>query len=186
MESSLAGGDLRGREGPLILERGPAESPLFTAFFAAVQQAGYPLSDDVNGFRQEGFAAFDRNIRGGVRLSAARAYLHPVMHRPNLSVFCGAHTTRMMFEGTRAVGVEYVRRGRRQIARAGEIICCAGAFGSPQLLQLSGIGDADALGALDIDVVQHLPGVGENLQDHLEVYVQHACTRPFSVQPATR
>ena len=103
MESCLAGtDDYRGGDGPLVLERGPATSPLFRAFFEAVQQAGYPLTDDVNGYRQEGFAAFDRNIHRGRRLSAARAYLHPVLKRPNLEVRCRAFVNRVLFDGTRA------------------------------------------------------------------------------------
>ena len=108
METCLAGADeCRGGDGPLVLERGPAKNPLFGAFFEAVQQAGYALTDDVNGYRQEGFAAFDRNIHRGRRLSAARAYLHPVMQRPNLEVRCRARSsTRIVFDGTRAVGVE--------------------------------------------------------------------------------
>src|SRR3989337_2753174 len=106
MESRLAGGDdFRGDAGPLALERGPVTNPLFGAFLAAVQEAGYPLTDDVNGYRQEGFAAFDRNIRRGRRLSAARAYLHPVKRRPNLDVETRAFVTRILFEGRRAVGV---------------------------------------------------------------------------------
>src|SRR5436189_273607 len=113
MESCLAGADeFRGGDGPLVLERGPATSPLFEAFFEAVQQAGYPLTDDVNGARQEGFAAFDRTIHRGRRLSAARAYLHPVLHRPNLSVQTRQLVTRILFDGTRAVGVEAVERAR--------------------------------------------------------------------------
>src|SRR3954447_15263421 len=115
MESCLAaapGDPFRGHDGPLVLERGPARGPLFDAFFAAVQEAGYPLIEDVNGYRQEGFAAFDRNVHGGRRLSAARAYLHPVMERPNLTVETRAFTTRILFEGNRATGVEYARRGR--------------------------------------------------------------------------
>jgi choline dehydrogenase len=188
METCLAGADgYRGGDGPLVLERGPATGPLFQAFFEAVQQAGYPLTDDVNGFRQEGFAAFDRNIHRGRRLSAARAYLHPVMARPNLDVACRSFVTRIVFEGKRAVGVEY-RRGNgspRQV-RAGEVICCGGAINSPQLLQLSGVGNAAELAALGIDVVADLPGVGENLQDHLEVYVQYASKLPVSVAPALK
>lgn len=187
MEDCLAGGDdFRGRNGPLVLERGPAATPLFEAFFAAVQQAGYPLTDDVNGFRQEGFAKFDRNIHRGRRLSAARAYLHPVLGRPNLEVRCRVHVARVLFEGTKAVGVEVVRRGRRETIRAGEVILCGGAINSPQLLQLSGVGEPEHLRSLHIDVVSPLPGVGEHLQDHLEVYVQHACTQPVSVQPALK
>src|SRR5213595_2028970 len=110
METCLAAAEddpFRGHAGPLVLERGPVTNPLFGAFFQAVQEAGYPLTDDVNGYRQEGFAAFDRNIRRGRRLSAARAYLHPVMNRPNLGVKTRAFVTRVLFDGTRAVGVEY-------------------------------------------------------------------------------
>jgi len=186
MENCLAGGDdYRGTNGPLVLERGPATSPLFRAFFEAVQEAGYELTDDVNGYRQEGFAAFDRTIHRGRRLSAARAYLHPVMNRPNLEVECGTLVTKILFEGRRAVGVEVKEPGGRQV-RAGEVILCGGAFNSPHLLLLSGVGNAGELRALDSYVVQDLPGVGENLQDHLEVYIQHACTQPVSVAPALK
>jgi choline dehydrogenase len=184
MENCLAGADeWRGGDGPLVLERGPADSPLFKAFFEAVQEAGYPLTKDVNGYQQEGFAPFDRNLHRGRRLSAARAYLHPVRNRPNLTVKTRAFTTRILFEGTRAVGVEYVQGGRTKQVRATEVILCGGAINSPQLLQLSGVGNAAELQQLGIDVVHDLPGVGENLQDHLEVYIQYACTKPVSVAP---
>jgi choline dehydrogenase len=187
METCLAGGDdFRGGDGPLVLERGPVANPLFAAFLQAAQQAGYPLTDDVNGFRQEGFAAFDRTIHRGRRLSAARAYLHPVLGRKNLEVRTGAFVTRVAFEGRRAVGVEVARRGGLETVRAAEVILCGGAINSPQLLQLSGVGNADELRALGIDVVHDLPGVGENLQDHLEVYVQHASKQPVSVAPALK
>src|SRR6202043_4069534 len=157
------------------------------AFFEAVRQAGYPLTTDVNGYRQEGVAAFDRNIHRGRRLSAARAYLHPVMRRPNLEVICRAMVTRILFDGTRAAGVEYAQgAGTVQRAQAGEVIVCGGAINTPQLLQLSGIGRAAELGALGIDLVADLPGVGENLQDHLEVYVQYASKLPVSVAPALK
>ncbi|WP_433509597.1 choline dehydrogenase [Nonomuraea sp. CA-143628] len=181
MENCLAdpGTPFRGHDGPLALERGAASSPLFGAFFEAVQQAGYPLTDDVNGYRQEGFARFDRNIRRGRRLSAARAYLHPVLKRPNLTVKTRAFVTRILFEGTRAVGVEY----DGGTVRAKEVILSGGAINSPQLLQLSGVGNAGELAALGVDVVHDLPGVGENLQDHLEVYIQHGCAQPVSMQP---
>jgi choline dehydrogenase len=183
MENCLAGADeYRGGDGPLKLERGPAETPLFDAFFEAVQQAGYPLTDDVNGERQEGFAKFDRNIYRGRRLSAARAYLHPVFSRRNLEVRCKTFVDRVVFDGTRAVGV--VAGGETIPAK--EVILCGGAINSPQLLQLSGVGNAHELEALGVDVVHDLPGVGENLQDHLEVYVQYACTQPVSVQPALK
>jgi choline dehydrogenase len=185
----------RGVAGPLVLERGPATNPLFGAFFSAVEQAGYPLTTDVNGYRQEGFAAFDRNISGGRRLSAARAYLHPAMSRRNLRVVTNAQATRIVFNGTRATGVEFVLRyGIPQVdvsssprrAYGGEVIICGGAFNSPQLLQLSGVGNASELRDLDIDVVADLPGVGENLQDHLEVYVQYGSKLPVSVAPALK
>lgn len=185
-ETRLAGADeYHGDAGPLALETGPCQNPLFRAFFAAVQQAGYPLTSDVNGHRQEGFGAFDRNIRRGRRLSAARAYLHPVRReRPNLTVVTRAMATRILFEGKRAVGVEYVKGGRVHVARAGDVILCGGAINSPQLLQLSGVGNARELQALGVPVVHDLPGVGENLQDHLEVYVQYACKQPVSMYPA--
>jgi choline dehydrogenase len=188
METCLAGGgQWRGHEGPLVLERGPASSPLFTAFFEAVQQAGYELTEDVNGYRQEGFAPFDRNVHRGRRLSAARAYLHPVMGRPNLRVECLAFVTRILFEDKRAVGVEYRRGpGQAKTASARDVILCGGAINTPQLLQLSGVGNADELGRLGITVVADVPGVGENLQDHLEVYIQYGCKLPVSVQPALK
>ncbi|MCY3632002.1 MAG: choline dehydrogenase [bacterium] len=187
METCLAGPDQwRGGEGPLVLERGPADSPLFTAFFKAVQEAGYELTDDLNGYRQEGFAAFDRNVHRGRRLSASRAYLHPVMDRKNLKVETGTLISRVLFDQDRAVGVEYRQRGRTRTARGARVLLCAGAFGSAQLLQLSGVGPADLLESLDIPVVSDLPGVGENLQDHLEVYIQYASGQPVSLQPALK
>jgi choline dehydrogenase len=187
METCLAGADeFRGGDGPLVLERGPVTNPLFTAFFAAVQEAGYPLTDDVNGFRQEGFAPFDRNVHRGRRLSAARAYLHPVMSRPNLTVQTRAYTTKILFDGQRATGVEYAHRGQVHQAQAGEVILSGGAINTPQLLQLSGVGDSRLLAQVGVDVVHDLPGVGENLQDHLEVYVQYGSKQPVSVAPAMK
>jgi choline dehydrogenase len=187
MENCLAADPddhFRGHDGPLVLERGPAHGPLFDAFFAAVQEAGYPLTEDVNGYRQEGFAKFDRNVHEGRRLSAARAYLHPVMDRPNLGVETFALVTRILFENGRAVGVEYARPGRgTRRAHGGEVVLCGGAINSPQLLQISGVGAADELRGLGVDVVADLPGVGENLQDHLEVYIQHRATQPVSMAP---
>ena len=184
MENRLVGGDdWRGDDGPLQLETGPAQNPLFKAFLEAGPQAGYASTVDVNGYRQEGFAAFDKNMVRGRRLSAARAYLHPVLDRPNLKLITLAQVNKIVFEGSRAVGVEY-RRGRRtHVARGTEIISCGGAFNSPQLLQLSGIGAGDHLRSLGLPVVADLPGVGENLQDHLEVYIQYECKEPVSMQP---
>jgi len=188
MENCLAGADAwRGGDGPLKLERGPATNPLFDAFFRATVEAGYPATDDVNGYRQEGFARFDRNVYRGRRLSAARAYLHPVRHRKNLRVETLAFVTGVRFQGKRATGVNYLRGGRlKRHAEAGEVILCGGAINTPQLLQLSGVGDEGLLRQHGIDVVHHSPGVGENLQDHLEVYIQYASKEPVSIAPGLR
>ena len=184
METCIAGtDDWRGGDGPLKLERGPATSPLFRAFLEAVEEAGHPRTVDVNGYRQEGFNAFDRNVYRGRRLSAARAYLHPVLHRKNLNLITKAHATRLIMDGTRVTGVEYQRRGQRHVAAAAEVVLCGGAINTPQLLQLSGIGPAAVLHDAGVSPVVDLPGVGENLQDHLEVYVQYACTQPVSMAP---
>ncbi|MET0930301.1 MAG: choline dehydrogenase [Aeromicrobium sp.] len=184
MENCLAGADdWRGGDGPLKLERGPATSPLFGAFFAATKEAGYPPTDDVNGYRQEGFAKFDRNIFRGRRLSAARAYIHPVRTRKNLRVETLALVTGLRRDGTTITGVDYRRFGRRRSVRAAEVILCGGAFNSPQLLQLAGIGRAAELEPLGIAPMVELPGVGENLQDHLEVYIQYGSKQPVSIAP---
>ena len=184
MENRLVGGDdYRGDAGPLKLETGPANNPLFDAWLEAGEQGGWGRTDDVNGYRQEGFAVFDKNIVRGRRLSAARAYLHPVLDRPNLDLVTMAMVNKIDFEGTKAVGVTYTRHRKVHTVRAREVISCGGAFNSPQLLQLSGIGDPEHLRGLGIDVVAALPGVGENLQDHLEVYIQYTCRKPVSMQP---
>jgi choline dehydrogenase len=188
MENCLAAAaddPFRGHDGPLVLERGPATSPLFAAFFQSVQDAGYRLTEDVNGYRQEGFGAFDRNIHRGRRLSAARAYLHPVRNRRNLIVRTRTLVTAIRFAGRRAVGVEVSRQGGgSERLDAGEVILCGGSINSPQLLQLSGVGPASELTALGIPVVADLPGVGAHLQDHLEVYIQYRSLQPVSMQPA--
>lgn len=186
METALgadANDPRRGHTGPLKLTRGPATSPLFQAFFKSVQQAGYNLTNDVNGYRQEGFAPFDRNIMGGKRLSAARAYLHPIMNRKNLDVRTRAYTTQVILENGKAVGVEYQWKSQTHRVFADKVILCGGAFNTPQLLELSGIGDREVLEKAGVEVKKHLPGVGNNLQDHLEVYVQYNCTQPVSSQP---
>ena len=195
MEQCLAGDDhsgppdsrgrgaYRGHQGPLVLERGPAANPLFEAFLEATEQAGHPRTADVNGYRQEGFAAFDRNVHRGRRLSASQAYLHPVLSRPNLHLVTRALTTRILFDGDRATGVTYTKGGRHRTVNAGEVVCCGGAINSPQLLQLSGVGPAGLLHRHGIDVVADVPAVGANMQDHLEVYVQYACKQPVSMQP---
>jgi choline dehydrogenase len=190
MENCLAADttdQFRGKDGPLRLERGQVKNPLFSAFFSAVKQAGHPITQDVNGYQQEGFAAFDRNVKRGRRFSAARAYLHPVKRRRNLTVQCRALATKLITEGKTVVGVEYsLPFGRNKSVRAKEVILCGGAFNSPQLLQVSGIGNETDLRAVGITPIHHLPGVGENLQDHLEVYVQHLCTQPISLNPTMK
>ena len=184
METCVAGADAwRGGSGPLAMERGPASSPLFQAFFEATTQAGYARTDDVNGYRQEGFAPFDRNVRHGSRLSAARAYLRPIRDRKNLDISTLSMATGLRWSGTRVTGVDFTRAGRPRSVEAGEVILCGGAFNSPQLLQLSGVGSPEVLRAAGVDTRVELPGVGENLQDHLEVYLQHTSLQPVSIAP---
>jgi choline dehydrogenase len=173
----------RGRGGPLWLERGPASNPLFGAFFEAAAEAGYERTPDVNGYRQEGFGPFDRNIRRGRRWSARRAYLDPVRSRRNLTVRTGALVTRILVEDGRAIGVEVARGTGIERILGGEVVLAGGAINSPQLLMLSGIGPADHLRERGIAVAADLPGVGANLQDHLEVYVQFRSLQPVSMQP---
>ncbi|MBF0201645.1 MAG: choline dehydrogenase [Desulfamplus sp.] len=189
-ENRLIGADeYHGVNGPLLLETGPCENPLFEAFLKAAQEAGYPLNDDVNGYRQEGFGKFDRNISRARRLSAARAYVHPVKkNRPNLTIMCRAFTSRILFEGKKAVGVEFCKGKEKNVRRAyaKEIICCGGAINSPQILQVSGVGNAGELRSLGVKVVHDLPGVGENMQDHLEVYVQYASKKPVTMNPSLK
>lgn len=185
VETRLVGGDdYRGGEGNLKITTPECENPLFNAFFNSVQEAGYPLTDDVNGYQQEGFGKFDQTIYRSRRLNAARAYIHPVKHRKNLDVKTNAMVLRILFDGKRAVGVEYKKGNKVEKVYGNEIICCGGAFNSPQLLQVSGIGDADHLNSVGVPVVNDLPAVGDHLQDHLEVYVQWACKQPVSLYPA--
>ncbi|MGP4107972.1 choline dehydrogenase [Virgibacillus sp. L01] len=174
----------RGHHGPVKLKRGPATNPLFQAFFDSAVEAGYTRTPDVNGFRQEGFGPFDSHVHNGRRVSASRAYLRPAMRRKNLTVETRAFVTNINFDGTQATGLTYQKNGKTHHVNAGEVILSGGAFNTPQLLQLSGVGDADHLKSLGIDPVVDLPGVGENLEDHLEVYIQHACPQPVSEQPS--
>ncbi|MBV9523634.1 MAG: choline dehydrogenase [Alphaproteobacteria bacterium] len=182
-ETCARGGDAwRGGDGPLHVSRGAMTNPLFTAFIEAGQQAGYPATADMNGFQQEGFGAMDMTIHRGRRWSAAAAYLQPALTRPNLIVATRAHATRILFAGARAIGVEFRRGGRlRRVMAQREVILSGGAVNSPQLLLLSGVGPADEIGRHGIPVVLDLPGVGRNLQDHLEFYVQYACTKPITL-----
>ncbi|AEI14442.1 choline dehydrogenase [Flexistipes sinusarabici DSM 4947] len=187
-ETRLKGADpYHGDKGPLKITTPDCDNPLFDAFFKAVQEAGYDLTEDVNGYKQEGFSPFDQNIYRGRRHNAARAYVHPVKDRKNLTIKLHSQATKILFEGKKAVGVEYITKdGTRETVYGGEIISCGGAINSPQLLQLSGIGNADELKNLGIEPVADLKGVGENLQDHLELYVQYACKKPVSMYPALK
>lgn len=186
-ENRLHGADeYHGSNGQLCLDTAKCDNPLFKAFFKAAEQAGYPLTRDVNGYQQEGFGKFDQNIYRSRRQNAARAYVHPVMNRGNLKVQCRAMVKCILFEGKKAVGVEYSKGSKTYKVYAGEIILCGGAINSPSLLQLSGIGNASELKSIGVSVVHDLPGVGENLQDHLELYVQYACTKPVSMYPALK
>lgn len=178
---------VRGKNGPLKIRRAAGDSPLYQAWLAAGQEAGYPKQTDLNGFDQEGVGLFDSTIHQGKRGSVARTYLHPVMDRKNLQVVTGVMVTRILFEGDKAIGIETRHRGKTTEYRANkEVIICAGAINSPQLLMLSGIGDAETLQKQGIDVKKHLPGVGQNLQDHLEIYVQYSCLQPVSLYPALK
>nr|MDA3822232.1 choline dehydrogenase [Bacteroidales bacterium] len=183
-EYRLKGQDAyHGTGGPLYLTTPKCENPLFDAFFESVQEAGYPLTD-VNGKQQEGFGKFDQTIYRSRRWNAARAYIHPVKTRQNLTIKTKALATRILFDGKKAIGVEFKKRFRTHQVFGTEIISCGGAINSPQLLQLSGIGNKEHLSELNIPVVHDLPGVGENLQDHLELYVQYKAKKPVSLYPS--
>ncbi|SER18003.1 choline dehydrogenase [Piscibacillus halophilus] len=174
----------RGHDGPVKLERGPAKNPLFQAFFDAAVEAGYNRTPDVNGYRQEGFGPFDKHVYKGRRFSASRAYLDPIKSRQNLTIRTRAFVSGIEFDGTKATGVTYRRNGKNHTVSAGEVVLAGGAINTPQLLQLSGVGDAEHLESLGIKPVVNLPGVGENLQDHLEAYIQYSCPQPVSQQPS--
>jgi choline dehydrogenase len=172
----------RGDDGPLTTAHGRKTNPLYDAFIEAGRQAGYAVSPDLNGERQEGFGSLGMTVKDGVRWSTANAYLKPAMKRSNLEVITHALATRIAFDGRRAVGVHYRRRGRKQTARARrEIILCGGPINSPQLLKLSGVGPSEELRSLGIDVLADRPGVGENLQDHLEFTFQVASKQPITL-----
>ncbi|HYL00788.1 MAG TPA: choline dehydrogenase [Steroidobacteraceae bacterium] len=182
-ESRAGGADeYRGGDGPLATRRGLLENPLHAAWLEAGRQAGYPITPDVNGFQQEGFGYFEMTVGDGRRCSAANAYLRPAMHRTNLAVRTHALATRILFDGRRAVGVRY-RRGAtlHDVLVRREVLVCAGPVNSPQLLKLSGVGPPAELAAHGINRVHELPGVGENLQDHLEFYFQVACQQPITL-----
>jgi len=177
------GGDSawRGLDGPLHVSRGPMENPLTRAFIEAGRQAGYGLTGDYNGEKQEGFGPFDMTVWKGRRWSAANAYLRPALRRPNCDLVRG-FVRRVVIEEGRAVGVETARKGRREVIRAREeVILAASAINSPKLLMLSGVGPAAHLAEHGLEVVADRPGVGANLQDHLELYIQMAASQPVSL-----
>lgn len=177
--------DHRGCEGPLHVAEQRSPNPATRAFVAAAEQAGIRRTDDINGPPYEGVDLTQVLQRRGARCSAADAYLKPALRRPNLRLVTGAHATRIVFEGRRAVGVEYRRAGRTEVARARrEVLVAGGAVNSPQLLLLSGVGPAAQLQALGITPVHDLPGVGENLQDHLAVAVIVRCPQPITLAAA--
>lgn len=182
-EGRQEGGDTyRGSDGPLSTTYGTLKNPLHHAWLEAAQQAGYALTEDYNGFRQEGFGRMDMTVRAGTRCSAAKAYLYPARKRANLHVIQHALATRILFDGRRAVGVDYLRAGKSCTVRARrEVILSGGPINSVQLLKLSGIGPAAELQSHGIPVIADRPGVGANLQDHLEFYFQMACTKPVTL-----
>ena len=176
------GGDWRGGEGPLRTRTGTLFNPLYKVFLEAGRQSGYAVSEDLNGYRQEGVGKLDMTVHLGQRWSAARAYLDPARGRPNLEILPHAVATRIQLDGRRAVGVSYLHRDAECHASAHRaVIVASGAINSPKLLQLSGIGPAAELKSLGLGVAHDLPGVGANLQDHLEVYVQMACRQPITL-----
>jgi choline dehydrogenase len=184
-ESWKGGADeYRGGEGPLATCNGNEMSlnPLYQTFIDAGEEAGYPTTSDYNGFRQEGFGPMHMTVKDGVRWSTSNAYLRRAMGRPNLKLVSKAQTRRILFDGKKATGIEYEVGGQVTSATASrEVLLAAGSIGSPMLLQLSGIGPRNVLSDAGVELVHELPGVGENLQDHLEVYFQYRCTQPVSL-----
>lgn len=183
-ESWKEGGDeWRGGDGPLAVNAGnEMKNPLYGAFVDAGRDAGYVTTEDPNGHLQEGFGPMHMTVKNGRRWSTANAYLKPAMSLPNLTVVTGAMTRRVLLEDKRAVGVEYERAGQTQVAHATrEVLISSGPIGAPHLLQRSGIGPAEVLRKAGVEVHHDLPGVGENLQDHSEVYIQYACKEPITL-----
>ncbi len=171
----------RGDAGPMNISVGACENPLFKTWFKAAEQAGHLYSEDLNGAQQNGVGRFDMSIHQGERVSVAQAYLKPILDRPNLHIKSRSQVTRIDIHQKLATGI---RLASGEKIEGKEIISCLGAFGSPQLLLLSGIGDSSHLNSVDVECVHHLPGVGANLQDHLEMYLQQACTQPVSLYPS--
>lgn len=183
--------DYHGGDGPVSVTTPKAgNNPLFHAMVEAGVQAGYPRTEDLNGYQQEGFGPMDRTVTPeGRRAATGRGYLDQARGRPNLTIVTHALSDRILFSGKRAIGVSYlVGNGDNPVTAHArrEVLVCSGAIASPQLLQRSGVGPAALLRDLDIPVVHDLPGVGANLQDHLELYLQYACKQPVSIYPATK
>ncbi|MEZ5835079.1 MAG: choline dehydrogenase [Geminicoccaceae bacterium] len=183
METSHGGEEgWRGTDGPLHVRRGQRANPLYQAFVDAGRDAGYQLTGDYNGSKQEGFGAMEMTVHGGRRWSTANAYLRPALERPRVALMSRTLCRRILFEGRRAVGVELVQGTIPKTVRVNrEVVVAAGSINSPKLLMLSGIGEAAHLREHGIEVVADRPGVGQNLQDHLELYIQMACTRPITL-----
>jgi choline dehydrogenase len=174
--------EYRGGDGPLNVSVGRCDNPLYQAWIEAGKQAGYPFSADMNGYQQEGVARMDMTVHNGRRWSTSLAYLQPVLSRPNLTVVTRASTRRILFDGVRATGVEYRLNGEKKTVMAErEVISAAGALNSPHLLMISGVGPDAELRRHGIAPKVDLPGVGQNLQDHLELYVQQECTQPITL-----
>jgi choline dehydrogenase len=182
MENSIGGEDgWRGTSGPLNTQRGPRKNPLYAAFVEAGKQAGFELTDDYNGSKQEGFGAMEQTIHGGRRWSTANAYLRPALKRPNVSLVKG-FARKLVIENQRAVGVEIEARKQIQVVKARrEVIVAASSINSPKLLMLSGIGPAEHLRQHGIEVIVDRPGVGQNLQDHIELYIQQESIQPITL-----
>ena len=172
----------RGTTGPMHVKRGTRLNPLYQAFIDAGRQAGYPVTDDYNGRQQEGFGAMEMTVHNGFRWSAANAYLRPARETRRVRLVTHAFARRILLEGRKAVGVEYSRGEKLHVARARrEVIIAASSINSPKLLQLSGIGPADVLKDAGVPVLHELPGVGENLHDHMEIYFQVKCKQPITL-----
>jgi len=184
-ESLEGGGDAwHGGEGPLKVSKASTPNPIYKAAIDAGAQAGHPVTKDFNGFQQEGWGPYQMTIHDGERWSAAKGYLHPALERPNLTCITGARTSRIIIENGRATGVEYVdekTREKKAVLADKEVLLCAGAVQSPQVLQLSGIGDPEELARHGVPVVHALKGVGANLQDHLDCMLSWECPQPITI-----
>lgn len=189
LETYSGGGDeFRGADGPLNIHRPNPANPITRAFLLAGEQAGYPVTDDICGFRQEGFGTLDRTTYNGERWSTARAYLEPVRRRSNLTVLTRTHVQKIVFDGRRAIKVSFTdgHGQRAEVAARREILICAGAIGTPSILMHSGIGPANNLRRVGIEVVADRPGVGANLNEHPDFVLKYGCRRPVSIWPKTR